>query len=95
MKKITFKNGEAPYLSDETLNQIQTNIEEATDGRMGDEYSNTLIYEIGDYCIYDNLLYKCTTSILEPEEFDSNKWIKTTISAELKKRLEFEVVEVI
>lgn len=29
MKKITFKNGQAPYLSDTTLNQMQDNIEEA------------------------------------------------------------------
>ena len=29
MKKITFKNGQAPYLSDTTLNQMQDNVEEA------------------------------------------------------------------
>ena len=28
MKKITFKNGQAPYISDTTLNQMQDNIEE-------------------------------------------------------------------
>lgn len=93
MKKFAFKNGEAPFISDETLNQMQANIEEATDGRMGDEYLNTSTYNIGDYCIYDNLLYRCITSITEPEEFDSNKWQKTTITNELKNRLEFEVVE--
>lgn len=29
MKKITFKNGQAPYVSDTNLNQMQDNIEEA------------------------------------------------------------------
>lgn len=29
MEKITFKNGQAPYISDTNLNQMQNNIEEA------------------------------------------------------------------
>lgn len=93
MRKFTFKNGEAPFISDETLNQMQANIEEATDGRMGDEYLNTSTYNIGDYCIYDNLLYKCITAVTTSENFNSTKWQKTTIANELKNRLEFEVIE--
>lgn len=29
MKKITFKNGQTPYVNDTNLNQMQNNIEEA------------------------------------------------------------------
>lgn len=72
-------------LSAENLNKMQDHVTEF--------YSSDLTYKVGDYCVYDNTIYKCTTAITEPEEFDSNKWQKTTITEELKCRLEFEVVE--
>ena len=40
MNKFNFKNGQAPYLSDATLNKMQDNIEEAIQ-----EVSNTIITE--------------------------------------------------
>ena len=33
MEKINFKNGQAPYINDTNLNQLQTNIEEAIDSK--------------------------------------------------------------
>lgn len=50
---------------------------------ISDAYDNTTTYAVGDYCIYNNNLYKCNTDISIAEDFDSTKWIATTIGAEL------------
>lgn len=38
------------------------------------EYSNTDTYNINDYVIYNNKLYRCTTNITAPEEFNISNW---------------------
>lgn len=48
------------------------------------EYNNTLTYKVGDYCMYENKLYKCITEITTAESFDSNKWEDTTVFDEIK-----------
>ena len=50
---------------------------------ISDEYSSFSTYNVGDYCIYNNVLYKCNTAITVGETFDSTKWIATTIGSEL------------
>lgn len=45
---------------------------------VGDAYDNTKTYTISDYCIKDNILYKCNTKITKAEEFDFTKWTATT-----------------
>lgn len=50
-------------------------------------YDATSTYEVGDYCIYNNLLYKCNTTISTAEDFDDTKWDQTTLT-ELIKTLE-------
>lgn len=47
-----------------------------------DAYDNTATYDVDDFCIYENTLYKCNTAISTPEDFDSTKWTQTTIMAE-------------
>jgi len=46
--------------------------------------SYTQPYTVGDYCIYDDgngmRLYRCITAITTAEAFDSNKWVKLTVS---------------
>lgn len=49
---------------------------------VSDVYDNTKTYSVGDYCIKDNMLYKCNTEITEAEEFDSSKWDATTCGSE-------------
>lgn len=44
-----------------------------------DEYNTSATYNVGDYCIYNNILYKCTTAVTAETTFDSNKWEATTI----------------
>lgn len=58
-----------------------------------DAYSSLQTYAVGDYCIYENTLYKCTTAITTAEAWNSAHWTATTIATELASRLEFQVVE--
>ena len=37
-------------------------------------YDSTRTYSIGDLCINNGLLYRCTTTISEPEDFDGSHW---------------------
>lgn len=46
-------------------------------------YSDSNIYKVGDYCIYDYQLYRCKTAINIGESFDSNKWDLVTLASEL------------
>ena len=52
-------------------------------GQQADAY-NKKTYAVGDYCIYENALYKCSTAISSAEEWTAGHWTKTTIAAELK-----------
>ena len=39
-------------------------------GISSDAYDNSKLYAVGDYCIYDNKLYRCITAIESAEEFN-------------------------
>ena len=41
---------------------------------MADEYDDTLTYIVGEYVIYNDVLYRCTTAVTTAEPFDSTKW---------------------
>lgn len=41
------------------------------------------VYSVGDYCIYQSVLYKCITAISTPEAFDSTKWTDVSVAEEL------------
>lgn len=80
-------------LTPHILNLMQDNIETAINYHVTDIYSDTKTYKIGDYCIHNNILYKCKTAVSIAEEFDESKWEETNIAKELENRLEFELVE--
>lgn len=48
-----------------------------------DAFSNKRTYEIGDYCTYNNILYKCITAITVKEEWDSTHWIQVNLGNEI------------
>lgn len=58
-------------------------------------YSSEGIYKIGDYCIYNNRLYKCISAIEEAEEWDATHWEETTMTKEFQilNNKEVEVVD--
>lgn len=58
--------------------QLQHNISTTTD-----EYSTIRTYLVGDYCIHDNILYKCIQAIQDPMPFDPDYWTQTTVHNEI------------
>lgn len=58
------------------------NISALSDSKMdkpNDTYSSSKTYEEDDLTIYNGDLYKCTTAIATPEDFDNTKWEKIDI----------------
>ena len=53
-------------------------------GISSDAYDNSKLYAVGDYCIYDNKLYRCITAIDSAEAFNVAKWEQTTVGKEVK-----------
>ena len=47
------------------------------------EYSPSATYALGDYCTYQYVLYKCSTSITTPEAWNSAHWTTAPSMAEL------------
>lgn len=43
-------------------------------GLTQDTYSSSSTYAINDRVVYQNALYKCTTAITTPEEWNSSHW---------------------
>lgn len=60
------------------------NLNKIVEGIAPDEYNSTATYDVNDYCIYNNVLYKCITAVTVAEAFDSSKWEQTTVSDEIK-----------
>lgn len=48
-----------------------------------DAYDDTATYAVGDLCIYNNALYKCTTAITTPEAWNASHWTATSIADEI------------
>lgn len=40
-------------------------------------------YAVGDYCVRDGVLYRCTTAITSAETFNANHWTAVTLGDEL------------
>lgn len=59
---------------------------EATQDMISDAYDSTHTYNVGDYCIYENALYKCNTDIATGEAFTPAKWDVTTVAGELTEK---------
>ena len=54
-------------------------------GISSDAYDNSKTYSVGDYCIYDNKLYRCITAIESAEAFNVKKWKQTTVGNEVRR----------
>lgn len=55
----------------------------AINGYNYDAYDATSTYAVGDLCIYNNALYKCTTAITTAEAWNANHWTETSIADEI------------
>lgn len=76
----------------ETLNDKDTAIEHIEDylhdndanGNLADDYDSTATYSIGDYAVYEGVLYRCITAVSTAEDFDDDKWTAVSVGAELE-----------
>ena len=91
MEKIDFKNypDTNTPITAERLNQMQTNIDDAKLEKtaVSDIYSTSSTYAVGDYCIYGNTLYKCTTAISTAEAWNSGHWTAVSVADEINARV--------
>ena len=46
-------------------------------------YDSTATYAVGDYCIYNNVLYRCKTAITVAEAWTAGHWTATSIGADI------------
>lgn len=69
------------YLDEQGL---QTLINELETNLMALEYSTSATYAVGDYCVHDNKMYRCTTAISTAEAWNSTHWASVIIGDELK-----------
>ena len=61
-----------------------------------DAFDETKTYAVGNYCIYNNVLYKCKTAVTEAGPWNEDNWAITTVEAEiseLKTTMEGEISE--
>lgn len=56
---------------------------EAVGSNIGFAYNPEITYDVGDYCLYNNTLYKCVQQVSVAEPFDSAKWSVTKITDDL------------
>lgn len=71
---------------EENVEKLNNTTDEISEN-LCDEYNNTKTYKVGDYCIYENRLYKCNIDIATAENFDVSKWETCKITNELKSSL--------
>ena len=67
-----------------------TDVVDAVDAKannISDAYDATATYKVGQYCIYDNTLYRCTTAITTAEAWTASHWTATTIAEEIENRV--------
>lgn len=50
------------------------------DKNLAADYDPTATYDAGDYCVYHNKLFVCTTDITVAEEWDGSHWQRTSMS---------------
>lgn len=46
-------------------------------------YNSSNTYEVGDYCVYNDITYVCISPVEVPEEFNKSKWNKINIATSI------------
>ena len=55
------------------------NISANVAGNIANAYSSSASYAVGQYCLYNNNLYRCTTTISTPEAWNGAHWVQVTV----------------
>lgn len=90
VSEITVSSPSVLYVDIQTFNERKESIDSYLVDVVGgkeeagqDVYSSNTTYAVGDYCIFNDVLYKCTEAIDTAEEFNIEHWNKTSIVTEL------------
>lgn len=59
-------------------------LREAFNANIAEGYSSSSVYSEGDYCLYNNVLYRCKTDILSPEAWDSTHWEAASLADDVQ-----------
>jgi hypothetical protein len=77
------------YSDDADISDINGNMDliDAEAGRVranvAANYDSSETYAVGDYCLHDGSLYKCSTAISSPEAWTAGHWTQIKITGEL------------
>ena len=77
LKKITFAN-----LKDAAVGGME--------GSLAAAYDSTATYAVGDYCIYEGQLYRCTTAITTAEAWTAGHWTAAVLTDDIASDLSAE-----
>ena len=72
---------------DEALNSLSNRISNT----VSDYWNNSTIYEVGQYCIYDNKLWKCLVQHSGQTPTEGTYWTQTSIDKEFTELKEEKV----
>ncbi len=67
-------------------------IEEGANENIAETYDATSTYDVGDYVIYHDDLYKCTTAVSTAEPFDSTKWTECLVTDEMGSGIQMTIL---
>lgn len=63
---------------------LQTLISDLETSIVAEAYSSSATYALGSYCIYNNLLYRCTTAITTAENWNSAHWLQIVLADDVE-----------
>ena len=70
------------HLTDEVIDARSSGGDSANQN-IANDFDATQTYEVGDYVIYNELLYKCTTAVTTAGAWDSSKWTSCIVTDEM------------
>lgn len=72
---------------------LQTLISELETNIVAEEFSSLATYALGDYCIYDNLLYVCIVPISTAGSWTGNtNWLQVLLADEVSEKTEIHTI---
>lgn len=79
----TYSSSKIEDMLDNYYTKAESDLRYGPSTLLSDAYSNQNTYSEGEYCIYNNVLYKCKAAISSAEEFNAEHWEKTSVSNEI------------
>lgn len=56
---------------------------DAANQNIAEDFDDTATYTVGSYCIYEDVLYRCTTAVTTAGDFDPYNWTQCVVTDEL------------